>query len=106
MKRGNIRRPQIKFRCAYQGDAKRSERVAERSPLRHGGHFHQAQRHANDRANHQRDRDRSVVDDSVVQQGAGNRQRHADFAGPHAALRRGRRAHPLERQDEQRAGDK
>ena len=57
--RRHVRRAQIKFRRAHQRDAKRAERVAQRRPLRHGRHLHQAQRHADDRAQHQRDGDPS-----------------------------------------------
>ena len=56
-------------------------------------------------AEHERDGDPVVVDDAVVQQGAGDGQDHANFAGADAALGRGRGTHPFQRQDEERAGD-
>src|ERR1700753_3435633 len=40
-----------------------------------------------------------------MQQCPGDGQQHAYFASPHAATRRGRRTHPLQRQNEQRRGD-
>ena len=66
---------------------------------------HHAQRHADDRAEHEADGDPLVVDDAVVKQRADDRQQHAELAGPDAAARGGRRAHPLEREDEQSRGD-
>ena len=75
---------QIKLRCADQGDAQRAEGVAERGPLRDGGHLHHAERNADAAAEHQPDGDPFVVDDAVVQQSAGDGQHHADFARPNA----------------------
>ena len=40
-----------------------------------------------------------------LQQGPADGQQHADLAGPHTVTGRGRRTHPLQREDEQRAGD-
>ena len=66
MNAGHVGRPQIVFRRADQRHAERAERVAERGSLRHRGHLHPAQRHADDRAQHQRDGDPPVIDDAVV----------------------------------------
>ncbi len=79
--------------------------MAERGPLRHSGHLHQAERDADNRAQYERQQDPLVLDDAVVEQGSANGQRHAQFSGPHAAPGRGRRAEPFERQDEERRGD-
>ena len=102
---GDVGASQIEFGGADQRDAERAEGVAERRPLRHGGHLHQAQRNADDGAEHQRDRDPLVVDDAVVQQRAADGQQHADLAGPDAVPGRARRTHPLQRENEQDAGD-
>ena len=76
--------------------------MAERGPLRDGGHGDAAQRHADDGAEHQGDGDPLVIDDALVEERADDGQQHAGFAGEDAAARGGRRAQPLERQDEQR----
>src|SRR3979411_1936312 len=68
-------------------------------------HLHPPKRHADDRAEHKRDGDEPVVDDAVMQQRAADRQQHAHFARPDAMTGRGRRAHPLQREDEQHARD-
>ena len=96
---------QVVFRRADQRDAEGAEGVAESRPLRHGRHLHQAQGHADDRAEHQRDGDPLVVDDPVMQQRPADGQEHPELAGPHPAPRRGRRAHPFQREDEQGRGD-
>ena len=96
---------EVVFRRADQRDAEGAEGVAERGPLGHGRHLHQAQRYADDRAEHQGDGDPRVVDDPVVEQRPADRQQHPDLAGPHPALRRARRAHPLQGEDEQGRGD-
>ena len=101
----HVRRAQVIFGDADHRDAERAEGVAERGSLRHGGHLHHAEGDADDRAEHQRDDDPPVFDDSVVQQRAADGQQHAQLAGPDAAARRGGRAHPLERQDEEHRGD-
>ena len=98
----NVGRAQVELRGADQRDAKRAEGVAERGPLRNGGHGDVAERHADDGAQHQRDGDPLVVDDALVEERADDGQQHAGFAGEDAAARGGGRAQPLERQDEQR----
>ena len=86
----NVGRAQIEFGGADEGDAECAESVAERGPLRDGGHVHHAQRNADAGAEHEGDGDPLVVDDTVMQQGAGDGQDHADFAGPDAAPGGGR----------------
>src|ERR1019366_7568552 len=76
--------------------------MAQRGPLRDGGHMHHAQRHADNRAEHQRDRDPSVINKPGIQQRAHNCQQHAELAGPHTVPRGGRTAHELQRKNEQR----
>ena len=95
----------IKFRGADQGDAERAEGVAERGSLRDGGHLHHAERDADAAAEHQADGDPLVIDDAVVQQRAGDGQQHAEFAGPDAVAGGGGRTHPLQRENEEGAGD-
>ncbi len=56
-------------------------------------------------AEHERDDDPLVVDDAVMEQRAGNGQHHADFAGQNAVARGGGRTHPLQRENEEGAGD-
>jgi len=101
----HTRRAQIKFRCADQRHAECTKRVTQRGPLRNGGHGDFAERHADDRSEHQADKDPFVFHDAVVEQCAGNRQQHAQFAGKDAAARGRRRAQPLEREDEERGGN-
>src|ERR1700687_5664446 len=79
--------------------------MTERGSLWNRRHLHPPKRNADDRAEHKRDGDEPVVDDAVVQQRAADRQQHADFARPDAMAGRGRRAHPLQREDEQYARD-
>ena len=103
---------EIEFRRADQRHAKGAEGVAERRPLRHRGHLHHAERNTDRRANAQRDENPRVADCNVLdlalntqlKDGPANREHHADFAGQNAAPRGRRRVHPLESQDEQRAG--
>ena len=102
----DVGRAQVELGGADQRDAERAEGVAERGPLRNGGHGHIAERHADDGAQHQGDGDPLVIDDAVVEERADDGQQHARFAGEDAAARGGRRAQPLERQDEQRRRNK
>ena len=95
----NVGTAQIEFGRADQGDAERAEGVAERRPLRDGGHLHQPERYADAGPEHQRDRNRLVVDDTVLQQSPADSQQHANFARPDAVPGRARRAHPFQRQE-------
>src|SRR5947207_15761551 len=79
--------------------------MAERGSLRHRGHLDTAERDADACSQHQGDDDPFVIDNSVVQQRARNGQHHTDLAGPDSAPGSARRAHPFQRQNEQRAGD-
>src|ERR1700739_3469097 len=79
--------------------------MAQRGSLRHRGHVHASKRDADDGSEHQPNCDPLVIHDAVVQQRAGNREQHSQFAGPDAMARRSRRTHPLQRQNEQRACD-
>src|SRR5437763_601955 len=79
--------------------------MAERGSLRHCGHLDTAERDADACSQHQGDDDPFVIDNSVVQQRARNGQHHTDLAGPDSAPGSARRAHPFQRQNEQRAGD-
>src|ERR1700722_2377326 len=101
----HVGRAQVKLGGADQRDAEGAEGVAERGSLGHGGHVHHAERHADDRAEHQGDGDPLVFDDVVIEQRAGNREEHADFAGADAAAGGGGRAHPHQSEDEEGRGD-
>src|SRR5438309_157957 len=79
--------------------------MAERGSLRHCGHLDTAERDADACSQHQGDDDPFVIDDAVVQQRARDGQHHADLAGPYSAPGSARRAHPFQRQNEERAGD-
>src|SRR5438128_7028950 len=79
--------------------------MAERGSLRHCGHLDTAERDADACSQHQGDDDPFVIDNSVVQQRARNGQHHTDLAGPDSAPGSARRAHPFQRQNEERAGD-
>ena len=90
------RRAEIELGGADQRHAQRAEGVAERGPLRHRGHLHAAQRHADDgcpapgrwrSTGSRRCRDRAACRRSP----APCRARRPD-----AAPRRGRRAHPFQ----------
>ncbi len=105
MNLGTFGAAQIKLSGADQRHAECAESVAERGPLRDGGHLHHAQRDADARAQHERDDDPLVIDDAVMQQRAADGQHHADFAGQNAVAGGGGRTHPLQRENEQRAGD-
>src|ERR1039458_1883723 len=101
----DIGRAQVKLRRTDQGYAERAKRVTERGSLRNCRHRHSSERYADDGAKHQPNGDQPVVHDAVVQQRAADRQQHANFARPDAVASRGRRAHPLQREDEQHARD-
>src|SRR4029077_18683480 len=85
--------------------AQRAKRMAQRRPLRHGGHGHFAEWNADDRSQHQRDDDPFVLHDAGVQQSPRNRQQHTQLTGENSAPRRLRRAQPLQRQNEKRCGN-
>src|ERR1700694_3723728 len=102
---GDIGGAQVKLGRADQRHAERAISMTERGSLWYRRHLHPPKRHADDGAEHKRDGDKPVVDDAVVQQRAADRQQHADFARPDAMAGRGRRAHPLQREDEQYARD-
>src|SRR3954462_3579820 len=76
--------------------------MAQCGPLWDGSHRHSPQRHANNRTEHQADRNPAIINNAVMQQRSGDRQQHADFAGPYAASRAPGRTHPHQRQNEQR----
>src|SRR5438067_11292405 len=79
--------------------------MAERGSLRHCGHLDTAERDTDSCPQHQGNDDPFVIDNSVVQQRARNGQHHTDLAGPDSAPGSARRAHPFQRQNEQRAGN-
>src|ERR1700686_3842524 len=79
--------------------------MAERGSLRHCGHVHHAQRDSDSGAEHECDDNPFVIDDAVMEQGTGDGEDHADLASSHAALGRGWRAHPFQRQNKENAGD-
>ncbi len=58
--RGNIGRAEVELRGAHERDAQRAEGVAQRGPLRHGGHGDFAEGHADDAAEDQADGDELV----------------------------------------------
>src|SRR5436190_7146860 len=96
---------QIKLGRSHKRHAQRAKSVAECRPLWDCGHRHTSKRDTDDRAQHQRDRQQSVVDDAVVQQRAADRQQHARLARPDTVTSGSRRTHPLQREDEQHARD-
>src|SRR5271166_3140497 len=79
--------------------------MAERGSLGDGGHRDPPERNADDGAQHQGNRDHAVVMQARPHQGADDGEQHARFACPNAVARSGRRTHPLQREDEQYAGD-
>ena len=79
--------------------------MTQRRPLGNRGHLHHTERNADARSEDERDDDPFVVDDAVTQQRATDGQHHADFAGENTVARGGGRTHPLQREDEERAGD-
>src|ERR1700675_4652700 len=102
---GDIGGAQIKLGRADQRHAQCAKSVTERGSLWDGGHRDFPERYADDGTEHKRNEDQPVVDNPVVQQRAADGQQHADFACPDAVAGRGRRAHPLQREDEQHARD-
>ena len=79
--------------------------LRNRRPLRHGGHGHQQrQRRANGEADEHRGQNPLVVKDLLAHQRADDGQQHAHLTRENAASRRGRRTHPLQRQDETGGG--
>src|ERR1700733_3681657 len=102
---GNVGSAEVELSGADQCYAQCAERVAESGPLWDGGHLHHAERNADATAEHESDDDPLIVDDAVVEQSAGYGQHHADLAGPDAMAGSGGRTHPLQRQNEKRAGD-
>src|ERR1035441_3787319 len=101
----NIGRAQVKLRRTDQGYAERAKRVTERGSLRNCRHRHSPERYADDGAKHQPNGDQPVVHNAVLQQRAADRQQHANFARPDAVAGRGRRTHPLQRENKQHARD-
>src|SRR5262249_32276976 len=89
----------------HQCHAERSKGVAQRCPLRHGGHCHFPERHANDCSEHQGDENPLVFHNAVVQQSSRNRQQHSQLTGKNASSRGRRRAQPLEGQNEKSRGN-
>src|SRR6266446_301094 len=102
---GDIGGAQVKLGRPYQRHAECAKSVTERGSLWNRSHRHLPQRHADDGTEHKRNEDQPVVDNPVVQQRAADGQQHANFACPDAVARRGRRAHPLQREDEEHARD-
>src|SRR5260221_7369644 len=100
---GDIGGAQVKLGRADQGHAECAKSMTERGSLRDRCHLHPPERYPDDGTEHERDCDQTVVDDAVVQQRAADGQEHAYFARPDAVAGRGRRAHPLQREDEQHA---
>src|SRR5439155_357067 len=78
--------------------------MAERGSLRHRGHLDTAERDADACAEDQCDDD-PLVFHTVVQQRARDGQHHTDLTGPYSVAGSARRAHPSQRQNEERAGD-
>ena len=68
----------------------RAKSVAEGGPLGHGGHGHQAEGNADNRAHRQRHDDPFVFDDLVVAERGGDGQDGAELARQHAVLGRRR----------------
>src|SRR5204862_6203371 len=101
----NIRRTQIKLGGSNQRHAQCAKSMAQCGSLWDRGHLHHAERNSYPRSEHEGDDDPFPIDNAVAQQGAANGQHHADLARPYARPRRRWRTHPLQRQNEQRAGD-
>ena len=51
--------------------------MAKSGPLRYRSHLHPTEGNADDRAQNQADCDPFIVDDAVMQQGAGDGEQHA-----------------------------
>src|SRR6202795_1046857 len=102
---GNVRRAQIKFGRAHQRDAKRAGRMAERGSLRHRRHGDATHGHADNGAEHESDRDPSIVEDALVEERSGNGQQHARFAGPNAVARGCGRTQPFQGKNEKNSGN-
>ena len=79
--------------------------MAQRGPLRHGRHLHHAEGDADGGADDQRDDDPFVLDDLRIEERGADGERRGNFAGQDAAPRGGRRAEPLDRQNEEDGGD-
>src|SRR6267378_2133588 len=79
--------------------------MAECCSLRHCGHGNFAEGDTDDRSEDERDDDPFVFHDAVVEQGSGDRQQHAEFAGKNTAARSRWRVQPLEREYEKRCGN-
>src|SRR5438876_10364766 len=79
--------------------------MAERGSLRHCGHLDTAERDTDSCPQHQGNDDPLVIYNSVMQQRARDGQHHTDLTGPYSAAGSARRAHPSQRQNEERAGD-
>ena len=93
------------FGDADHRGGKRAERVAQRGPLRHGGHLHHAEGNADGRADDQRNDDPLVLRQLGIGERGDHRQGRGNFTDQHAAARRGRRAEPLDRQNEENRSD-
>src|ERR1700688_1875576 len=102
---GDIGGAQVKLGRADQRHAECAKSVTERGSLWNRSHRHLPQRYADDGTEYKRDEDQLVVHDAVVQQRAADGQQHTDFACPDTVAGRGRRTHPLQREDEQHARD-
>ena len=101
----DVRHAHVIFGDSDHGSGKRAEGVAQRGSLRHGGHLHHAEGNADGRADDQRDDDPLVLGEFRIRERGANGQRRGNFSRQHAAPRAGRRAEPLDRQNEENGGD-
>ena len=102
---GRLPEPEVELGRAHQAGGQSAERVRQRGPLRHGRERHPRQRHADQDAGRERQHDPAVVNDFRLRPRGGDREHHAGDAGVHAVPRRGRRVHPVQREDEQARRD-
>ncbi len=77
-----VRNAHVIFRDSDHRRGKRAERVAQRGPLRHGGHVDHAERNADRRADDQRNDDPLVFDHFGIAQRGANGERRAQFRRP------------------------
>ena len=96
---------QVELRRTDESNAEGAEGVAERGPLRDGGHGDATERDADDGAEHEGDEYPLVIGVTAAQKSADDGEQHADFAGPDAMAGGGRRTQPFERKNEECAGD-
>src|ERR1700722_8364011 len=97
----DVRRMHVVLGDTDHGCGQSAERMAKGGSLRHGRHADHAERDADGGADDQRDGDPLVLDKGGIEKCRGDGKCRANFAGDHSMTCGGRRAEPLQRENEE-----